>query len=117
MFDDFFYYTKSQRRAILALSVLLCIVLSGWVITSVRKGKKLPENMTAADSLRIDTFLASIRREQKSSSATFLVKEEKQLVGKQLYALALRPFDPNTADSAELVDMGIPIFIARNMLR
>lgn len=73
--------------------------------------------MTAADSLRIDTFFASIRREQKSSSATFLVKEEKQLVGKQLYALALRPFDPNTADSAELVDMGIPIFIARNMLR
>ena len=117
MFDDFFYYTKSQRRAILALSVLLCIVLSGWVIASVRKGKKLPENMTAADSLRIDTFLASIRREQKSSSATFLVKEEKQLVGKQLYTLALRPFDPNTTDSAELVDMGIPIFIARNMLR
>ena len=117
MFDDFFYYTKSQRRAILALSVLLCIVLSGWVIASVRKGKKLPENMTAADSLRIDTFLASIRREQKSSSATFLVKEEKQLAGKQLYALALRPFDPNTADSAELVDMGIPIFIARNILR
>ncbi len=117
MFDDFFYYTKSQRRAILALSVLLCIVLSGWVIASVRKGKKLPENMTAADSLRIDTFFASIRREQKSSSATFLVKEEKQLAGKQLYALTLRPFDPNTADFAELVDMGIPIFIARNVLR
>lgn len=117
MFDDFFYYTKSQRRAILALSVLLCIVLSGWVITSVRKGKKLPENMTAADSLRIDTFFASIRREQKSSSTTFLVKEEKQLAGKQLYALDLRPFDPNTADSAELVDMGIPTFIVRNMLR
>ena len=68
-------------------------------------------------NVSIDTFLASIRREQKSSSATFLVKEEKQLAGKQLYALTLRPFDPNTADSAELVDMGIPIFIARNVLR
>lgn len=117
MFDDFFYYTKSQRRAILVLSVFLCIVLSGWIISSVRKGKEVSENMTTADSLRIDTFLASIRREQKTSSITSFVEERKQLEENQLCTLALQPFDPNTADSAELVGMGIPAFIVRNMLR
>lgn len=117
MFDDFFYYTKSQRRAILVVSVLLCVVLSGWIISSMRRDVGVPENITVADSLRVDSFLASIRREQKLSSAMFVVKQKAQSKPPQTRKLSLHPFDPNIADSAELVDMGIPTFIVRNMLR
>lgn len=117
MFDDFFYYTKSQRRAILVLSVLLCIVMSGWVASSRWKEMKAPENLTSADSLRIDSFLASIRRGQKPSSASFAVKEKKESEEKQFRNLSLHPFNPNTVDSVELVNMGIPAFIVQNLLR
>ncbi len=117
MFDDFFYYTKSQRRAILVLSVLLCVVLSGWIISSVWRDVGVPEKMTVADSLRVDSFLASIRREQKSSSAMFVVKQKDQSEPLQARKLFLHPFNPNTVDSVELIDMGIPTFIAQNMMR
>lgn len=108
MWKDFFYFTKSERRAVLVLLALLAVLSGGNLWLRMRQGETRP--LSASDNGRIDSFLVSV--------------EEKRHVGKQprqtyqpVVSAVLRPFDPNTADSATLRSLGLSAFIARNVVK
>lgn len=109
MWKDFFYYSKSERRAVCFLLVLI-LVLS--VVVVYRTGN-LPQG---EELLSQDTSLTDSVR-----SASL----QEQVVGKSVRPFPkalprkheLFPFDPNKADSIELLDLGISRFAVSNILK
>lgn len=96
MWKDFFYYSKSERRAVYVLCVLIALLLIGiWMVpkASIPLVTELPK----VDSLALRTF--------KKPSVT-----EDTLV-------SLFVFDPNKADSIELSRLGLPVHVVRNILK
>lgn len=91
MWKDFFYYTKSERRAIYVLLVLLFVLIVALVV--VPGERPLPKPVAlVADSV-----------ECRSAAPTV--------------SPALTTFDPNLADSAELTALGLPAHVVRNVLK
>ena len=96
MWKDFFYYSKSERRAVYVLCVLIALLLIGiWMVpkASIPLVTELPK----VDSVALRTF-------KKPSVA------EDTLV-------SLFVFDPNKADSIELSRLGLPVHVVRNILK
>ncbi len=96
MWKDFFYYSKSERRAVYVLCVLIALLLIGiWMVpkASIPLVTELPK----VDSLALRTF-------KKPS-----VVEDTPV--------SLFVFDPNKADSIELSRLGLPVHVVRNILK
>lgn len=113
MWKDFFYYTKSERRAIVVLLLILAVVFS-FLFAFRWAGTPSSESFSSGDA-ELDSFMSSLQER----------KQVKKGVGKRSYSkpeevrtpVVLRPFDPNTADSASLRSLGLSAFVARNILR
>ncbi len=90
------------------LSALLLALVGVWMFLSDG------EDDTEADRVSVEeirNFLADVREaEQQREPRLVSVKAEKQ-------EAVLYPFDPNTADSAELVRCGLSPFVARNVVK
>lgn len=103
-FKDFFYFSRTEKRGILILTaIILAPIVIGLFFPrqkpqspSVEERKK-----QAADAAKYKEFVSS-------------VKEKKPVVAT---ALTPFPFDPNTADSASFRRMGLPGWMARNIIR
>lgn len=92
MWRDWFTFSRQDRRAILILSLLI-VVVGGLFWTKPRwLGKGMP-----SESL-------------ESYKDSFLTEEP-------IVAVMPHPFNPNTADSLELLSVGLPPRVARNILR
>ena len=94
MWKDFFYYSKSERRAVYVLLVLITLLVIGIV--------SVPERSVplAVNQLQVDSVV--VRKENKESKEV---------------PMTLFLFDPNVADSAELSDLGLSPFVVRNILK
>lgn len=96
MWKDFFYYSKSERRAVYVLCVLIALLLIGiWMVpkASIPLVTELPK----VDSVALRTF-------KKPSVA-------------EDTPVSLFVFDPNKADSIELSRLGLPVHVVRNILK
>lgn len=96
MWKDFFYYSKSERRAVYVLCILIALLLIGiWMVpkASIPLVTELPK----VDSLALRTF-------KKPSVA-------------EDTPVSLFVFDPNKADSIELSRLGLPVHVVRNILK
>ena len=91
MWKDFFYYTKSERRAIYVLLVLMFVLIVALVVVPGERPLPKPGALVA-DSV-------------KCRSAGPAVSP------------VLTAFDPNLADSAELTALGLPAHVVRNVLK
>ena len=91
MWKDFFYYTKSERRAIYVLLVLLFVLIVALVV--VPGERPLPNPV------------ALVANSVEYRSAEPAVSP------------ALTTFDPNLADSAELTALGLPAHVVRNVIK
>lgn len=91
MWKDFFYYTKSERRAIYVLLVLLFVLIVALVV--VPGERPLPESVSSVpDSVECRSAEPAV-------------------------SSVLTAFDPNLADSAELTALGLPAYVVRNVLK
>lgn len=96
MWKDFFYYSKSERRAVYVLCVLIALLLIGiWMVpkASIPLVTELPK----VDSVALRTF-----------KKTSVVEET---------PVSLFVFDPNKVDSIELSRLGLPVHVVRNILK
>lgn len=96
MWKDFFYYSKSERRAVYVLCVLIALLLIGiWMVpkASIPLVTELPK----VDSMALKT--------SKKHSVT------------EYTPVSLFVFDPNKADSIELSRLGLPVHVVRNILK
>ena len=106
MWKDFFYYTKSERRVILLLLAIALLLLGIWAIMEYLRPVEVP--VTLSESEEIDSFLANLEEQEKI---------RKSHTPKNEISAVLQPFDPNTADSVLLRQLGLPFYIVRNILK
>ena len=106
MWKDFFYYTKSERRVILLLLAIAELVLGIWAVMEYLRPVEVP--VTLSESEEIDSFLANLEEQEKI---------RKSHTPKNEISVVLQPFDPNTADSVLLRQLGLPVYIVRNILK
>lgn len=105
MWKDFFYYNKSERRAILVLvGIGILLLFSGTWIRVFHQ----PE-VTMVDSIALDSF--AIRDYQKQIAYDSLTWKKKRS-----QSFVLFDFDPNVADSATLRKLGLPTFLAKRIV-
>lgn len=106
MWKDFFYYSKSERRVIL---LLLASLLAGTGTTFFLRNFHTPE-VKVQDMEGADSFLTNLKETRPGKYKPIYRNPEK-------ITKALVDFDPNLADSATFRRLGLPAFIAHNILR
>lgn len=108
MWKDFFYYSKSERRAVTVLLVLIAVLLVGIVVMPDPEPQPPGrEAVEAADRLTAES--ARSRKERTVGANPDFPAAKKHF--------ALAPFDPNAADSIELSALGLPVYVVRNILK
>ncbi len=108
MWKNFFYFSKSERRVILLLTVtlgLLCIATP--LVWHIRR----QNTVTIAEPDSIDAFIAGLTKQKQPSKHRYASREREEVI------VEYHDFDPNKADSVELRRLGLPSFIAHNILR
>lgn len=109
MWKDFFYYSKSERRAIYALSVVIALLVIALVMIP-KPQKYLDERISSEDSVILKKLELEIRTKVSDKrKAHALSKENKRVT--------LHSFDPNLADSIELLNLGLPNHVVRNIIK
>ena len=109
MWKDFFYYTKSERRAVYALCIGIALLLVAiWLVPDA--SKVLVAETPTVDSVALKAF------EQEVKAQTYVQKEKKPLVAVKS-PVVLKSFDPNEADSTELSRLGLSPYVVRNILK
>lgn len=113
LFRDFFFYTRNQRRGIL---LLVAAIVAVWTVNWwLRPAERIFPQTDAAymDSLITDykDFLASVKYQDSIQEQRFKPQDRPARRPEP------RPFDPNEADSALLCRIGLPGWMARNVVR
>lgn len=113
LFRDFFFYTRNQRRGIL---LLVAAIVAVWTVNWwLRPAERSFPQTDAAymDSLITDykDFLASVKYQDSIQEQRFKPQDRPARRPEP------RPFDPNEADSALLCRIGLPGWMARNVVR
>lgn len=105
MWKDFFYYSKSERRAVYVLSILIVAFVIGSLV--------LPYYVTTEQS--------SVQEQEEKESFVVRVYEQKRNYSTdarpQKANVVLNEFDPNRADSIELLNLGLSAFVVRNIMK
>ena len=95
MWKDFFYYSKSERRAICVLfALMVCLIIAIVVVP----GSRSCPPMVVPDA---DTLMSWVSHPHAEDVALPVLKT----------------FDPNLADSAELTSLGLSARVVRNVLK
>ena len=109
MWKDFFYYTKSERRAVYALCIGIALLLVAiWMVPDT--SKSLLAETPGVDSVALKSF------EKEVQSKSYSKREKKHFVAEEV-PVSLTAFDPNMADSIELSRLGLPVYVVRNILK
>lgn len=105
---DFFYYRRSERTVLLILLIILFAGVVGYQFIPSQEER-------FARQLEQDTAFM-----QRCDSFFLTLKDEKPSYGEHFPATALPElflFDPNTADSIMFTRLGLPGWVARNIVR
>ncbi|MBR8704384.1 MAG: helix-hairpin-helix domain-containing protein [Bacteroides pyogenes] len=109
---NFFYFTQTERQGILVLAVLIVIVCS---VSALSRHFKNDDEPDSIDKERLEEeytrFLSSLQEANLPDHRHLTLRSFPKSEA------ALFPFDPNTADSAAFVRLGLPAWMARNILR
>ena len=116
MWKDFFYFTRTQRKGIVLLLFLIaavCLLPRFFGSNSSDRGDLTAQEVSEQEYMH---FLSSLK-EQKSVSThkEYGIRPQRQSAGQA--SPLLMEFDPNTADSVTFVKLGLPSWMARNILR
>ena len=118
-FQGFFYFSRGERRGIaLLLAGIVLVLLGGSLYRHYRRQAQTEAANRQAQTEAVEAanrFLATLE-----TAETFTYNQEKE--GEAPYReprnrLTPFPFDPNRADSATLCRLGLPEWLARNIVR
>ena len=105
MWKDFFYFSLSERRAIYVLLVLIAVLIIA-IIWTPTSGVQSVYDVAEADSL-------ALKLKQKEERKSFFKNERIQ----GTVPTTLAPFEPNLADSIELLRLGLPSYVVNNVIK
>jgi len=121
MWKDFFYFSKSQRIGIIALLLLILstglasIYLSVYTVEEPSTDNEFIDQAMAFEKSLVERD--SLRSAHWKSKHENDYKHEYEKPKAQQPTYTLSKFDPNTADSATLVRLGLKPYIASNILK
>ncbi|MGL4293591.1 MAG: helix-hairpin-helix domain-containing protein [Bacteroidales bacterium] len=106
MWKDFFYYKRGERIAMAIFLVFVALCLFANHLYTTYSQKRFETMITdSAFIATCDSFYLSLREEESH------VRESRK------QAVNPVPFDPNLTDSAGFVNLGLPPWIARNIVK
>lgn len=110
MWKDFFYFSKKERRGIVFLLGMIVTIIGIWLVSPylIEESDK-DTNQESFEEM--ERFLAGIKIIEQQRNASF---KKKEVVKRKV---VLVPFEPNLADSIEFLQLGLPSFIAHNIIR
>lgn len=116
MWKDFFYFSRSEKRGVIILAFLICVViLGGGVLSMYRQWQELVFSNNFEEEYT--RFMASLKKQEATANAAWQKrrgKDDRSYEEEQPVVLA--PFDPNTADSIVFRQMGLPGWMVKNIL-
>lgn len=111
MWKDFFYYSRSERRAVCILLVLIAVFTMMIVVYPSRQFDEAVEEVSL-DSIKLRKITGEVSgKEEKSRKDGHEKLQEKRI------SVVLSEFDPNLADSAEFLRLGLSPYVIRNVLK
>ncbi len=117
-FKEFVYFSRGERRGIvLLIAGILLVLLIGRVCRHHRSRQPFTpteEARQAEATAQYDSFIATVRGRDKGTYRPDYSYTPRSNSSRSLQPV---PFDPNTADSATLCRMGLPAWMARNVVR
>ncbi len=123
MWKDFFYFSKGQRTGIvvLILLILFVVVLNVFLPRIISPNPEPTADVQAEmlafrSNLRSLDSLRAITRQQEFESRFRSNYTYRDFADTQT-RYSLFPFDPNTADSATFVKLGLKPYVASNILK
>ncbi len=108
---DILYCTRSERRGLMGLLLLVFLIYSPAIFLPHRQWAPLEEDKNYRKEY--DSFMASLQ-EEKSVRAMWPKKYPHHYTERKV---VLSPFDPNVTDSAGFTRLGLPPWMAHNILR
>lgn len=108
MWQEFFYFTRAERQGIILLVALIALVFAACWLIPDRESEAT--NDTEKFKKEYADFIASIREKKQSRKSYYADRYRQREV-------ILAPFDPNTADSVTFLNLGLPPWMAKNILR
>ena len=116
MKNKFFLLTKADRRVLVSLSAALCVATIVMVFCTFHRAER--DEKASMTTEEIKSFIASLNERPHDSRkwSERPAYEHKEYVRNEPVALNLHTFDPNTADSIELLQLGFPKYVAHNIL-
>lgn len=115
-FKEFLYFSKEERRGILLLLAAVLLALSALLFRTQREEPASPGEAarqdTTASVAGYEAFRASQKRQGERRTRQTAYPQRKEMTPVRLVA-----FDPNTADSATFRSLGLPAWMARNIVR
>jgi DNA uptake protein ComE-like DNA-binding protein len=111
MWKDFFYYSKSERRAVFVLSLIIVILIIGSFVLPYFNNVSNETLVSEMDRLAFEDKLEQDIKHPFDSSYV------QRMTNRQEHSYRLKEFDPNTADSLELSSLGLSPFVVRNVLK
>ena len=117
MWKDFFYYSRREKQGIIILILLIFIVIGINIFLSVCK----QETSIVEDEefeKEYAEFIASIKEIKKEREEEYLSNQRKWKKNNNEYQdRVLFSFNPNEADSITFLKLGLPKWIAANILK
>ncbi|MBR5765014.1 MAG: helix-hairpin-helix domain-containing protein [Bacteroidaceae bacterium] len=114
--DKFFLLTKADRRVLVFLSAALCMATAVLVYCTFHRTQYDEKASMTSDEIK--SFIASLNERPHDSRkwSERLAYERKEYARNEPIPLNLHTFDPNSADSIELLQLGFPKYVAHNIL-
>lgn len=112
---EFFYIHRSDRRVIIALLCVIIVVLAVIMLTG---GEQTAATSSAADSTSRKDYMMSRYGEHNRYGERNRRYDDRPIDdGTPARQVRLFPFDPNTADSTQLLQLGLQRWQVRNIYR
>ena len=117
MWKDFFYFTKTERPGIIVLVVL---VIGAYAIPRLLQAFSQPEKTDPAEQVKAEKeysdFISSVKKLKPGKKYPDYTNNRSSAVHPKK-EIRLATFDPNMADSTTFLSLGLPSWMASNILR
>ena len=117
MWKDFFYFTKTERQGIIVLVVL---VIGLYTIPALLQAFSGPEKTDPAEQAKSEKeyneFISSVKKLKPGKKYPDYTNNRSSAVHPKK-EIRLATFDPNMADSTTFLSLGLPSWMASNILR